>query len=241
MVAVMGVARHDRKPLPQHCLGARRPAEPAARRSGLQCFRRKRITHALICGPYGQVFGTEKECLQYFTAWVRTTGSRLHLGSTGRCLQICSTRQSRQPPIQSLTTGRPLHWESDWRKPPAGLHARRRPFEVCSVGCSGEPDGVCATAAAGQVNARNGGRAEENGPTARETGFRDGLIRLDCKLPLRTPCSHETHEANSHIARIPWLISHQSTSRRSADGRSRATMVVALSIRRKRPWLDLNI
>lgn len=31
--------------------------------------RRKRITHALICGPYGQVFGTEKECLQYFTAW----------------------------------------------------------------------------------------------------------------------------------------------------------------------------
>lgn len=31
--------------------------------------RRIRITHALICGPYGQVFGTEKECLQYFTAW----------------------------------------------------------------------------------------------------------------------------------------------------------------------------
>ena len=30
---------------------------------------RKRITHALICGPYGQLFGTEKQCLKYFTAW----------------------------------------------------------------------------------------------------------------------------------------------------------------------------
>lgn len=31
--------------------------------------RRKRITHALICGPYGQMFGTERECLKYFVAW----------------------------------------------------------------------------------------------------------------------------------------------------------------------------
>ena len=30
---------------------------------------RKRITHALLCGPYGQMFGTEKQCLKYFTAW----------------------------------------------------------------------------------------------------------------------------------------------------------------------------
>ena len=30
---------------------------------------RKRITHALICGPYGQMFGTEKQCLKYFTVW----------------------------------------------------------------------------------------------------------------------------------------------------------------------------
>ena len=29
----------------------------------------KRITHALICGPYGQIFGTEKFCLKYFAAW----------------------------------------------------------------------------------------------------------------------------------------------------------------------------
>ena len=30
---------------------------------------RKRIAHALVCGPYGQMFGTEKQCLKYFTAW----------------------------------------------------------------------------------------------------------------------------------------------------------------------------
>ena len=31
--------------------------------------RRKRITHALVCGPYGQLFGTERQCLKYFTLW----------------------------------------------------------------------------------------------------------------------------------------------------------------------------
>ena len=31
--------------------------------------RRKRITHALLCGPYGQIFGTEKQCLKYWSAW----------------------------------------------------------------------------------------------------------------------------------------------------------------------------
>ena len=29
----------------------------------------KRITHALVCGPYGQMFGTEQQCRKYFTAW----------------------------------------------------------------------------------------------------------------------------------------------------------------------------
>ena len=24
---------------------------------------RKRITHALVCGPYGRMFGTERQCL----------------------------------------------------------------------------------------------------------------------------------------------------------------------------------
>ena len=31
--------------------------------------KRKRITHALICGPYGQIFGTKQQCLKYFAAW----------------------------------------------------------------------------------------------------------------------------------------------------------------------------
>jgi len=30
---------------------------------------RKKITHALICGPHGQIFGTEKYCRKYYTAW----------------------------------------------------------------------------------------------------------------------------------------------------------------------------
>ena len=31
--------------------------------------KRRRITHALLCGPYGQLFGTEKQCLKYYLAW----------------------------------------------------------------------------------------------------------------------------------------------------------------------------
>lgn len=31
--------------------------------------RRKRITHAVLCGPYGKMFGTEIQCLKYFRAW----------------------------------------------------------------------------------------------------------------------------------------------------------------------------
>ena len=31
--------------------------------------KRKRITHALLCGPYGQIFGTEKQCRKLFAVW----------------------------------------------------------------------------------------------------------------------------------------------------------------------------
>ena len=31
--------------------------------------RRKGITHALVCGPYGQMFETERQCIKYFTLW----------------------------------------------------------------------------------------------------------------------------------------------------------------------------
>lgn len=30
---------------------------------------RKRITHAVLCGPHGQMFGTQIQCLKYFRAW----------------------------------------------------------------------------------------------------------------------------------------------------------------------------
>ena len=30
---------------------------------------RKRITHALICGQYGRIYGTEQRCLKYYTIW----------------------------------------------------------------------------------------------------------------------------------------------------------------------------
>ena len=31
---------------------------------------RRKITHVLVCGPHGQIFGTEKFCLKYFDVWV---------------------------------------------------------------------------------------------------------------------------------------------------------------------------
>lgn len=30
---------------------------------------RKQITHAIVCGQYGQLFGTEKQCRKYYSAW----------------------------------------------------------------------------------------------------------------------------------------------------------------------------
>jgi len=30
---------------------------------------RKQITHAVVCGEYGQVFGSEKQCRKYYSAW----------------------------------------------------------------------------------------------------------------------------------------------------------------------------
>lgn len=30
---------------------------------------RRQITHAVVCGKYGQFFGTEKQCRKYFWAW----------------------------------------------------------------------------------------------------------------------------------------------------------------------------
>lgn len=30
---------------------------------------RKRITHALVVGKYGVMFGTEKQCMKYYSVW----------------------------------------------------------------------------------------------------------------------------------------------------------------------------
>lgn len=30
---------------------------------------RKQITHAVVCGEYGQFFGSEKQCRKYYSAW----------------------------------------------------------------------------------------------------------------------------------------------------------------------------
>lgn len=30
---------------------------------------RKKITHAVVCGDYGQIFGTEKQCRKHYSAW----------------------------------------------------------------------------------------------------------------------------------------------------------------------------
>ena len=30
---------------------------------------RRQLTHALLCGPFGQMFGTEKQCRKYFDVW----------------------------------------------------------------------------------------------------------------------------------------------------------------------------
>lgn len=32
---------------------------------------RKQITHGVLCGPYGQLFGTEKICRKYYSVWSR--------------------------------------------------------------------------------------------------------------------------------------------------------------------------
>jgi hypothetical protein len=32
---------------------------------------RKQITHAVLCGKYGQIFGTETHCNKYYSVWSR--------------------------------------------------------------------------------------------------------------------------------------------------------------------------
>lgn len=49
------------------CLASLNPAQIIAAKSALG--QRRRITHVLLCGPYGKIFGTEAQCRKYFTPW----------------------------------------------------------------------------------------------------------------------------------------------------------------------------
>jgi hypothetical protein len=39
---------------------------------------RRKITHVLLCGCYGQMFGTEKQCAKYYNAWKNTFRQLFH-------------------------------------------------------------------------------------------------------------------------------------------------------------------
>lgn len=48
----------------------------------------KGITHALICGRYGQMFGTEKQCLKYYKLWSDQFASRFSMWIRSRSYSI---------------------------------------------------------------------------------------------------------------------------------------------------------
>lgn len=60
------------------------------RKARLANGQRKRITHVLLCGPYGQIFGTERQCRKYFWGWDPKKGNAFpHLFSRAREIRRC--------------------------------------------------------------------------------------------------------------------------------------------------------
>jgi len=49
------------------CLAALSPYQIEQAKAGLGP--RKQITHVLMCGKFGKIFGTEKQCRKYFVPW----------------------------------------------------------------------------------------------------------------------------------------------------------------------------
>lgn len=49
---------------------------------------RKKITHALICGPHGQILGTEKLCRKYYSVWVNIFPFLFRKGVETDCYKI---------------------------------------------------------------------------------------------------------------------------------------------------------
>lgn len=43
--------------------------EEQVRKAKVDNGARKKITHSVVCGGYGQLFGTEKQCRKYHSAW----------------------------------------------------------------------------------------------------------------------------------------------------------------------------
>lgn len=49
------------------CLAALNPSQIEQAKASLGS--RKQITHVLMCGKFGKIFGTEKQCRKYFVPW----------------------------------------------------------------------------------------------------------------------------------------------------------------------------
>ena len=49
---------------------------------------RRQITHALICGPFGQRFGTELQCRKYFDAWNPANEHAIFPGLFGQAVEM---------------------------------------------------------------------------------------------------------------------------------------------------------
>ena len=56
--------------MPQSLVLVRLSAEQISKARAVNGPKRK-ITHAVLCGNYGQLFGTEKQCRPYFSAWAQ--------------------------------------------------------------------------------------------------------------------------------------------------------------------------
>ena len=81
--------------------------------------RRRRITHALLCGPYGQRFDTERQCRRYFEAW--DPGSRNVPGI------ISKSRRDGPPPHHRLSNYMGLGRNADPAYTRPTLRSRRHP------------------------------------------------------------------------------------------------------------------
>ena len=50
--------------------------------------KRKQITHALLCGKHGQRFGTEQQCLKYYSVWKDIFPTVFHSAMKVKCHKI---------------------------------------------------------------------------------------------------------------------------------------------------------